>query len=308
MLGLQPDEALNSFYSRSIFFFQNPIADYQNSLFGFSNQNTPWTPSKAAAFTNKIGWTGRKGFSLFLHRHTTHHRYVFAVDKFGWYDQDIYRKKSHPRFREYVGLEAVRFCPLCIREDYESLGFAYWRRSHQDRDVAVCAKHNVILVSSCEKCSRPYNKNSNYLDVLWAGCDCGFNVLDTQTQLNLDSWPLMVSRFLADLYSSEYQVYWRDKNNAILHRVRGLGLRTLGEYCDYFSQVLRPEPLREFSSKLCDYGMHRTCGIFSLDYKYMAVLFSSFDELSSILDEVGADKYPLSKSCHTSYINNLEPV
>jgi hypothetical protein len=44
--------------------------------------------------------------------------------------------------------EFLRFCPDCRREDIESLGETYWRRSHQIAGLLVCSKHGGELVES----------------------------------------------------------------------------------------------------------------------------------------------------------------
>ncbi len=44
--------------------------------------------------------------------------------------------------------ENLKYCPLCVREDRETYGEAYWHRSHQLRQVRVCHKHHCNLKSS----------------------------------------------------------------------------------------------------------------------------------------------------------------
>ncbi len=41
-----------------------------------------------------------------------------------------------------------RFCPLCAKEQYETLGEPYWQRSHQISGIDVCYHHQCRLVSS----------------------------------------------------------------------------------------------------------------------------------------------------------------
>ncbi|MGG6313112.1 TnsD family Tn7-like transposition protein [Paenibacillus macerans] len=43
-------------------------------------------------------------------------------------------------------------CPLCLKEDINSVGEPYWHRAHQLPGVLVCYKHNVMLHSSCPIC------------------------------------------------------------------------------------------------------------------------------------------------------------
>jgi hypothetical protein len=44
--------------------------------------------------------------------------------------------------------ENLKYCPICVREDREAYGEAYWHRSHQLRQVQVCHKHHCNLKSS----------------------------------------------------------------------------------------------------------------------------------------------------------------
>lgn len=302
MLCLQPDEALNSFYSRLVFFLQNPKAKYLDSLFGVSTNFTHWTPAKARTFTYKIGWGGHKEFNFLLNRHTTYHRYEFSVDSFGCYDQYIYWKKSHFGFAEYIGLDPVRFCPLCVREDYESLGFIYWRRNHQARDVTVCGTHNLELFESCGGCSRPYETKNNYLDIQWVGCECGFDFLQVEAKPNHDQGALRLARFLDDLYRCEFQIYTRDRYRVINHQINKIGLRTAADYYDYLGALLRPKLLSVLFREIERNKDAGASYLFSRKYEYMASLFCSFDEMSLALDEIGAEKYPISKSCyHATY-------
>ena len=46
------------------------------------------------------------------------------------------------------GEQYLRFCPLCVREDRESYGEAYWHRKHQIRNMCICTKHKCMLMES----------------------------------------------------------------------------------------------------------------------------------------------------------------
>jgi hypothetical protein len=42
----------------------------------------------------------------------------------------------------------LKYCPLCVNEDRENYGEAYWHRTHQIRNMKVCPKHNCNLINS----------------------------------------------------------------------------------------------------------------------------------------------------------------
>lgn len=52
----------------------------------------------------------------------------------------------------------LKFCKVCMKEDFEKYGETYWHRIHQTPYVLVCPKHNEVLYDSCVEIN-------NYKDV-----------------------------------------------------------------------------------------------------------------------------------------------
>ena len=48
----------------------------------------------------------------------------------------------------YEREQYLRLCPLCVNEDRETYGEAYWHRKHQIRNMGICTKHRCRLVES----------------------------------------------------------------------------------------------------------------------------------------------------------------
>lgn len=46
------------------------------------------------------------------------------------------------------GERYLRFCPLCVKEDRETYGEAYWHRKHQIRNMCICTRHKCRLMES----------------------------------------------------------------------------------------------------------------------------------------------------------------
>ena len=46
------------------------------------------------------------------------------------------------------GERYLRFCPLCVKEDRETYGEAYWHRKHQIRNMRICTRHKCRLMES----------------------------------------------------------------------------------------------------------------------------------------------------------------
>lgn len=42
----------------------------------------------------------------------------------------------------------LRYCPLCVKDDRETYGEAYWHRKHQIRNMSICTKHKCRLIES----------------------------------------------------------------------------------------------------------------------------------------------------------------
>ena len=42
----------------------------------------------------------------------------------------------------------LRYCPLCMKEDRDIYGEAYWHRKHQIRNMYICPKHGCMLIDS----------------------------------------------------------------------------------------------------------------------------------------------------------------
>lgn len=52
----------------------------------------------------------------------------------------------------------LQSCPMCVNEEYERLGVAYWHRSHQLDGVQVCHRHGCDLHSVCRHCHHPIRR------------------------------------------------------------------------------------------------------------------------------------------------------
>ncbi len=44
------------------------------------------------------------------------------------------------------------FCPACVENDLDELGYTYWRRTPQIHGVTFCPSHHVRLISQCPVC------------------------------------------------------------------------------------------------------------------------------------------------------------
>lgn len=69
-----------------------------------------------------------------------------ALDKLSYEHCDVHHLFCVlPRCEEE---QFLRYCPLCVKEDRERYGEAYWHRKHQIRNLGICTKHNCKLILS----------------------------------------------------------------------------------------------------------------------------------------------------------------
>jgi hypothetical protein len=65
----------------------------------------------------------------------------------------IYKHNINQRF--------LKYCPLCIRDDRDKYGEAYWHRKHQSYGVDMCDKHRCCLMDSSFEVLD--NRNNRYI-------------------------------------------------------------------------------------------------------------------------------------------------
>lgn len=73
----------------------------------------------------------------------------------------------------------LRYCPLCVLEEFEKFEETYWHRSHQLPGVFVCIKHQIRLLNSQIKTTA--SKSSNIF------IDANEILLDTKNIFNCES-------------------------------------------------------------------------------------------------------------------------
>ena len=66
---------------------------------------------------------------------------------------DKYRKIIPP-FPKYEGTtNHIKYCPICVKEDREKYGEAYWHREWMIPEIRACYKHHCYLCESAESVS-----------------------------------------------------------------------------------------------------------------------------------------------------------
>lgn len=68
----------------------------------------------------------------------------------------------------------ARFCPMCVADDLLECGEPYWHRVHQLPTSFMCARHGVILRTTCFRCgAAPYPRAEPIIGLPVLTCRCG---------------------------------------------------------------------------------------------------------------------------------------
>lgn len=197
ILRIQPDESLRSYIERNLHLnWRNPAGLFE------SLSKLSLSSMELRKITAHMGWPGCDGFNRLLHRHT--HYPTLAVFKNA---QELSYSRS-----EYLGAGGcygtdwggATYCPECVKEDLQRLGFSYWRRQLH-HDLEVCATHNTVLVDICPNCQQPFSCGGHDLNVMWRRCE-GVHLSECPSQKNEDDQKLKKARFYADLASLDLSI------------------------------------------------------------------------------------------------------
>lgn len=159
VLVIQPEESVRSFVERNLFINGKHSSDDAFRMFPKSCPST----ADLLKISGLLGWSGCQGFNRLLHGHTDYP--IGAVFK---NTQDIsYSSQEYIVSSHCFGSDRIEsgFCPVCVQEDVQKMGFSFWRRAHCS-ELKVCAKHNVMLVKHCPVCGLRFSHGGHDLSVL----------------------------------------------------------------------------------------------------------------------------------------------
>lgn len=161
-LQIQADESLASYVRRNLHL--NWRASNMGIFDKLATRHVLKT-IEVKGLAEALGWPGCYGFNRLLQGHTM----MAATHVFKGHWDHSYSDQQYVSEGERFSEWEAAFCPECVREDLESLGFSYWRR-YGVPHVNVCHKHNVVLQSRCPYCTRPFTRMGHDLDVMWKKC------------------------------------------------------------------------------------------------------------------------------------------
>lgn len=125
---------------------------------------------------------------LYYARFLPYEKQIIALKALIDMDGDYFNKLSITPNRR--GLEGLRYCPECYKEDIEKYGEAYWHRIHQIPEVTVCSKHGCKLHSTIKsnRIIRFITVEENYNDTVEYG---------TEKEI-------MLAKYISEIIDSDY--------------------------------------------------------------------------------------------------------
>lgn len=198
LLRIQQNESLRSYVERNLFVPNIGLnCEVLQSL-----SHWDWDSSHVKLIAKLLGWHGCYGFNKLLHEHTIYPLKSVLKSKF---NHSYSNNEYNLGFTQFGSSSEVRsYCPLCTREDKLQLGYSYWRRIFPE--IKVCAKHNVVLLTACQFCDKPFGKRGHAGSVMWSGCS-GRHLEEAQPVENLDPSALRLAQFFEDLCQADHHIH-----------------------------------------------------------------------------------------------------
>ena len=88
----------------------------------------------------------------------------------------------------------LRFCPTCYRQDTDSYGAPYIRRSHQLWGTHVCHEHGMRLIDTCSSCGTGI-QSALRVGKIAADCVCGVPIIRSLNEIPEAGFWARIARF-----------------------------------------------------------------------------------------------------------------
>ncbi len=234
-----------------------------------------------------MGWGGCYGFNHLIHYHTGYPLKSIFKDNF----QDIaYSGSKFILGRQYVENEEkhAAFCPECVKDDINRIGFSYWRRLHRSLDV--CAKHNVHLLRHCPFCGVVFSKHGEGkgYSTMWTGCE-GRHFTECDSKQNFDKEKLKRSVVYEEICGYEYHIPKQLAVNVLHEKLR----------CNAVEDYMKVDEMSVYIDKLQS-AANRLGGLKGCEYlleDFSALIFESiiftYDHFSEFVTDVRRHGYEL---------------
>lgn len=163
------------------------------------------------------------------------------------------------------GERYLRYCPLCVKEDRETYGEAYWHRKHQIRNMGICTRHKCRLMES----SVPAKSEQSF-----TFCPAESYTYDREVVFENDSLVIQYMEYLVSVFDSMMDFESDIPISSILYN--GMS-RT---------KYLKPSGRSRYTKMLAEdimkfYENMGVCNIASI-YQIQRILLGSLSEFSAI--------------------------
>ncbi|WFR57139.1 TnsD family Tn7-like transposition protein [Anaerocolumna sp. AGMB13025] len=149
-----PDEFLYSIIARyHVWSGNEELSDTMEELFGNRREKAtlliPKHLKRLAEKTKEFGLD----YETLLYEHTIFPFITCFLNKamfdnaLNTINSDLYESTLFI-YKHYINPRFLKYCPLCIRDDRDVYGEAYWHRKHQTYGVNMCVKHRCYLMDS----------------------------------------------------------------------------------------------------------------------------------------------------------------
>ena len=163
------------------------------------------------------------------------------------------------------GERYLRFCPLCVNEDRETYGEAYWHRKHQIRNMSICTKHKCRLMES----SVPAKSEQGF-----TFCPAESYIHNDEVVIENDSLVIQYAEYLDSIFDALMDF----NNDTPISSILYDGMSR--------TKYLKPSGRSRYTKMFADdmgefYGDLGVCSIASM-YQIQRVLLGSLYEFSAI--------------------------
>jgi len=275
LLKIQGGESLRSYLERNLYLCRDDpeVKEFKNISKFYMRQGT------VEMIASALDWDGDSGITRLLQNHTN-----YPIDNIFCNINDLERCKLE-RFRSLNSLETgerrAQYCPRCVEDDLEKLGFSYWRRSN--RFLKVCAKHNVLLSSECH-CGQELYSHHNYgYSTMWGDCK-GRLLNQCEALLNENVGELKKSLLYEEILSSNLYICDETAVKMLCAKISCIFAKEL-VYQEGIQQLLLK--LECIAKALDNYSLERRYELSHHDARWMfdAILLS-YDSFGKFTDDV----------------------
>lgn len=157
------------------------------------------------------------------------------------------------------------FCPLCVKEDREAYGEAYWHRKHQIRNMCICTQHKCRLMES----SVPAKSEQSF-----TFCPAENYTYDREAVFEHDISVIQYMEYLASVFDSVMDF----ENDIPISSILYDGMSR--------TKYLKPSGRSRYTKRLADdmgefYGSMGICSVASV-YQIQKVLLENLYDFSAV--------------------------